>query len=301
MLSSVVVIGALAAFANAVPVQERAVTVTEVTDVYTTVYDDGSDVAAPTTTTKAWWWKGNHRGKHTTAEAAPTVTVSTPEAAVTTAVYTTPAADPTTPAYTTPEVAYSTPASSAAPAVVTSTGGSYSQSIVDHHNAHRANHSAPALAWDDAVAATALKIANSCNYAHDTTTDGGGYGQNIAAGCPADNVTSVITELFYNNEAPNFNGLYGQATPSNINDEAAFDGWGHFSQIVWKSTTLVGCATVDCTGKGNGPQGLGNVGSNVAPIFTVCNYKSAGNFLGEFDQNVGESLGHPEIHWNTLY
>jgi uncharacterized protein YkwD len=172
MLSSVVVIGALAAFANAVPVQERAVTVTEVTDVYTTVYDDGSDVAAPTTTTKAWWWKGNHHGKHTTAAAVPTVTVSTPDAAVT-PVYTPPAADPTTPAYTTPAAdpttpAYSTPAATSAAAVVTSTGGSYSQLIVDHHNAHRANHSAPALAWDDAVAATALKIANSCNYAHDT-------------------------------------------------------------------------------------------------------------------------------------
>jgi hypothetical protein len=109
-----------------------------------------------------------------------------------------------------------------------------------------------------------------------STTDGGGYGQNIAAGCPANNVTSIITELFYNNEAPNFVSLYGQSTPLNINDETAFDGWGHFTQIVWKATTLVGCATVDCTGKGNGPNGLGNVGSNVAPIFTVCNYKSAG-------------------------
>ena len=30
--------------------------------------------------------------------------------------------------------------------------------------------------------------------------DGGGYGQNIAAGVKADNVSAVITELFYNGE-----------------------------------------------------------------------------------------------------
>jgi hypothetical protein len=64
--------------------------------------------------------------------------------------------------------------------------------------------------------------------------------------------------------------MYGQATPSNI-DTDAFDKWGHFSQIIWADTTDVGCATVDCTS-----QGLGNVGSNVPPFFTVCNYYPAG-------------------------
>lgn len=103
--------------------------------------------------------------------------------------------------------------------------------------------------------------------------DGGGYGQNIAAGCPASNVSSVITELFYNNEAPNFASLYGQKTPSNINDESAFDGWGHFTQIVWKGTTSVGCATVHCSG------GLANTGGSVSPDFTVCNYKNPGESI----------------------
>jgi hypothetical protein len=81
----------------------------------------------------------------------------------------------------------------------------------------------------------------------------------------------VITELFYNNEVGNFDGLYGQGTPSNINDGSAFDGWGHFSQIVWKSTTQIGCATYDCSGRG-----LANTGGSVPPHFTVCNYKPAG-------------------------
>jgi hypothetical protein len=172
MLSSIVVIGALAAFANAVPVQERQVTITEVTDVYTTVWDDAG--AAPTSTVpKQWWWKGGHKHKSSATSAAPVVTTApaaavsvpayTPAAAVSTPETTPAAAVPTTPAYTAP--AYTAPAAPSAAPI--SSSGSYQDDVVAHHNAHRANHSAPALAWDDATAATALKIANSCNYAHD--------------------------------------------------------------------------------------------------------------------------------------
>lgn len=97
--------------------------------------------------------------------------------------------------------------------------------------------------------------------------DGGGYGQNIAAGVPPDNISAIITNLFYNGEVNYYQGLYGEANPSMSN----FEEWGHFTQIVWKATTHFGCATHDCTG-----QGLANVGSDVSPYFTVCNYKKPG-------------------------
>lgn len=99
---------------------------------------------------------------------------------------------------------------------------------------------------------------------------GGGYGQNIAAGVEADNITAIITNLFYNGEVNWYDGLYGQASPSMAN----FEHWGHFSQIVWKGTTQVGCYTQDCSSKG-----LANTGGNVSPYFTVCNYKSPGKCL----------------------
>lgn len=75
----------------------------------------------------------------------------------------------------------------------------------------------------------------------------------------------MITNLMYNNEMGYFEALYGEANPSMDN----FDAWGHFSQIVWKGTTHVGCATVTC-------NSLGNVDSSVAVPFTVCNYSPAG-------------------------
>lgn len=143
---------------------------------------------------------------------------------------------------------------------------------------------------------------------HYSGVDGGGYGQNIAAGVEANNISAIITDLFYNGEVNWFSGLYGEANPSMTN----FDSWGHFSQIVWKATTHVGCATQDCTG-----QGLANVASDVSPYFTVCNYKSpgkhslslrnftfadflsAGNYGGEYGENIGEPLGEPTAQWNT--
>ena len=44
----------------------------------------------------------------------------------------------------------------------------YDKTVITHHNAHRDNHSAPALSWDAGLAATAERIASSCVYAHDT-------------------------------------------------------------------------------------------------------------------------------------
>jgi hypothetical protein len=105
--------------------------------------------------------------------------------------------------------------------------------------------------------------------------DNGGYGQNIAAGVKGDNISAVITELFYNGEerayadAGNY-GKGGEDENDGFND-SNFHVWGHMTQIVWKDTTSVGCATVDCSS-----QGLANTGGNVAPFFTVCNYYPQG-------------------------
>lgn len=108
----------------------------------------------------------------------------------------------------------------------------------------------------------------------DMDSDQGSYGQNIAAGVKADNVSAVITELFYNGEVSFYDGLYASdPTDPNASDPPMtnFHEWGHFSQMVWVDTTEVGCATVDCSS-----QNLANTGGNVPPYFTVCNYKKQG-------------------------
>ena len=58
---------------------------------------------------------------------------------------------------------------------------------------------------------------------------------------------------------------------------------GHFSQLVWKGTTGVGCGRVDCDGQGGVPGWL-----------VVCEYWPAGNVVGEFGQEVGREVGRLE-------
>ncbi|KAI9652312.1 MAG: hypothetical protein M1829_001674 [Trizodia sp. TS-e1964] len=180
---------------------------------------------------------------------------------------------------------------SAAPSAASGPAGTdYISQILFHHNAHRANHSASALTWDAGLAATAGKTASTCVWAHDTTTDAGngGYGQNLAAGTLPENIGEAITIGFYNNEVEYFKNYYGQSDPPTIKGQE----WGHFSQVVWKATSSIGCATQHC------PGGLAGVDSSTPPYFTVCNYKQFGNVAHGYGDNVGEPLGHPYMSGN---
>lgn len=154
---------------------------------------------------------------------------------------------------------------------------------------------------------------------------GGGYGQNIAGGSAAGNITATLTNGFYNGELP----LYPEFGTNNPNN-TLFEKWGHFSQLVWNSTTSVGCYTEVCSPPGAStldcnPDGTsylsklpcGNGG--IPAIFTVCNYHPAGklycptsapafhvmltrfffsgNVGGQYT-NVGFPLNHPTVFVN---
>lgn len=45
---------------------------------------------------------------------------------------------------------------------------------------------------------------------------------------------------------------------------------GHFTQVVWKSSTSLGCG----------------IGKNDYGVYGVCNYSPQGNYLGQFEANV---------------
>ncbi|KXJ89560.1 CAP domain-containing protein [Microdochium bolleyi] len=173
-----------------------------------------------------------------------------------------------------------TTTSSAAPVV---TDQAYIDTILRHHNVHRSNHSASDLAWSSALAETARKITETCVYSFNTVTDGGGYGQNIGAGFPSNSMGSFITNGLYNPEVNSYTYYGGEPDYSTVGQ------WGHFSQIIWKGTSAIGCYTNDCsaTGLANAP--------GIPPYFTVCNYLPAGNVVGAFTSNIGAPLGRPSI------
>lgn len=155
----------------------------------------------------------------------------------------------------------------------------YAGKALWHHNVHRANHSAPALTWNTSLVQTAQKIGQTCYYEHMMTMDGGGYGQNIAAGVKSDNVSAVITELFYNGEVRQYQddgNFKPNDDPKAPFNNANFHAWGHMTQMVWLGTTSVGCVTVDCSAGG---LTVPNSSGNIAPFFTVCNYYPPGMLI----------------------
>lgn len=127
-------------------------------------------------------------------------------------------------------------------------------------NSFRAIHGAPCLTWDPALAAqanswltTLLADANQTGNLVLQHGDVAGVGQNLYATTGAAGSAPVAAvrawageEAAYNYDAPGFS----EAT-------------GHFTQLVWKDTTRVGCAV-----------GTGNVDTVV-----VCDYSPPGNML----------------------
>ncbi|KAL5606384.1 hypothetical protein BROUX41_002801 [Berkeleyomyces rouxiae] len=192
-----------------------------------------------------------------------------------------PVYEETTPVVQTPVV--ETPAVST-PVVSNNGGGSTeSEASLSSHNIHRQNHSASALSWDENLAAYALTSAQKCVFAHDLTPGGGGYGQNIAMFGSSDNmpdagtaIEQAVTNMWYNSELDLYPGYGGEPDMSN------FEKWGHFSQIIWKDTQKVGCASFKCA--------AGTMAS-MESWYTVCNYSPPGNYGGEYSSNVAPPVG----------
>ena len=277
-ISTAVSLAALcASMAAATPLDKRDYT-TEVEMFTVTVTVTGIPPASTTTAAPAesdtWSSWGTWGDWHNTwsEPPAPTTTAAAPPAD-TPAPSPAPAPESSAPApdagsWSSSEAAPAASSASSAPAPVsTSVSSDYNQGILDSHNIHRSNASVPSLSWDDNMASIAAQIAASCVYAHNTAAGGGGYGQNIGAGADPSGVAAMITNEMYNDEIGFYPGYGIEPDMSN------FESWGHYSQIVWKSTVGVGCATQYC------PGGLANTGGNVSPYFTVCNYSPPGMFF----------------------
>lgn len=273
MKSSLIILGASALFATASPIDKRAIETVWDYEVVTVIVTAGQEPSG------AVFFENPKPTEHTKQQPAKPAPVP-----VVTTVVEAPKPEPTTatPEPTVAEPVVEEPKSTAA-AVISGDIPltDFKQAVLDHHNIHRANHSAPALVWDETLAGYAENTANGCVFAHDMNQGGGGYGQNLATwgttGAMADlrikSAAMGITNQWYNDEMVNW-GSYGAENPPSSQPLGDF---GHFTQVVWKSSTKVGCATVQCP--------AGSVLSFPA-WYTVCNYNPPGNFGGRYGENV---------------
>ncbi|EPB86301.1 hypothetical protein HMPREF1544_06943 [Mucor circinelloides 1006PhL] len=119
--------------------------------------------------------------------------------------------------------------------------------ILTVHNNFRANHDAPPLAWNQELADFAYNWASKCTITHSEAR----YGENIA-GRTKDWEQSV-------------KAWYSEVSNYNYSNPGFAPNSGHFTQVVWKNTKMIGCGSAYC--------------DNIKGIYYVCEYLPRGNVI----------------------
>ncbi|ROW03632.1 hypothetical protein VPNG_07195 [Cytospora leucostoma] len=148
----------------------------------------------------------------------------------------------------------------------------FTSAVLNSTNFYRREHNASAVSWNDTLASYASSYLSSmgslspdsgseCDFAH----SGGPYGENLAIGCG--DVTGCV-------------GLWGDEREEYDFDNPGFsEETGHFTQLVWKDTTAVGCGRRLCGERA---------------WYLVCEYWPRGNVIGEFGEEVGRNVDGDE-------
>jgi uncharacterized protein YkwD len=135
--------------------------------------------------------------------------------------------------------------------------------ILSMHNSERAAVGVPAIVWSDDLAAQAKTwaehLAATGQFGHDPNR--GNVGENVA-GYNSDVAQGVQLWI---NEKKDYHG--GVLTPENWSPS------GHYTQMVWRGTTQVGCGTALPNGQ---PSPAGHPFS-----ILVCRYSPPGNYMGQ--------------------
>ncbi|WQF78519.1 Putative CAP domain-containing protein [Colletotrichum destructivum] len=200
------------------------------------------------------YWGWGHFGGGKWGAVTSTITVPAPTA-------TAPAVVPTPDAAPVEEVAATTTAPAVAATTAPSSGSSGltadQKAALDAHNAARTEVGVPALEWDDSLAAGAQEWATHLlsvgSLTHSQTAD---QGENLYMQSNTDS-PYVNAANAWISEKSDYNG----ETISSSN----YMGFGHYTQIVWKSTTKVGMA----------------LATNSQGTYVVARYSPPGNFIGQ--------------------
>jgi uncharacterized protein YkwD len=141
---------------------------------------------------------------------------------------------------------------------------------LEKHNTYRAKHQVSPLVWSNEVSQGAYIWAAGCKWGHDPNCN---QGENIYGSgyfTPAAAPLSNAVDMWYN-EINNYD--YTKDYQS---------GTGHATQVLWKSSTTLGCAYFAC----------GSTFTIANGIFLVCRYTPAGNMIGAFTANVLPPIGY---------
>jgi hypothetical protein len=134
---------------------------------------------------------------------------------------------------------------------------------MQYHNNFRERHCVPSASYSRDLAREAQTWANQCTFSHDMSR--GNHGENIYWGTVGSNIDAWNAAI---------NWWYNENQYYNYNVPDFSPTTGHFTQVIWRGTTQIGCGRAVC------PYMGGLVG------YWVCRYNPSGNVLGQFAANV---------------
>lgn len=138
---------------------------------------------------------------------------------------------------------------------------SFEEEILQRHNALRARHGVPPLAWNAQLASYAQQWAQenarTNNMQHRPNNK---YGENIYWTSGGALTAIKVTDSWY-----------AEASKYNYAKPGFSSTTGHFTQIVWKSSRSLGCGRAQTRSGGT---------------YVVCNYDPPGNYTGQYGPNV---------------
>jgi len=149
-------------------------------------------------------------------------------------------------------------------------------SVLATHNMLRARHGAPNLSYDAKLASHAAayskKLCESNTFDHDKN-ELSHYkeGENLYYGETSVQVDVCLATFKWYNEV---NDMEWSKLPTFYNFMPVPSNLGHFTQLVWKGTSKVGCGTA-----------YRKEGTTYKTYIT-CRYSSPGNVMGQFPMNV---------------
>ncbi|NER23916.1 MAG: secretion protein [Symploca sp. SIO1C2] len=144
------------------------------------------------------------------------------------------------------------------------------------HNSYRGTHNSPNMTLSSSLNSSAQSWANHLAsngvFEHSGTNN---VGENLFVSYTT--ASSVDSAALANQAVTNW---YNEVSDYDY-DNPGFSGkTGHFTQVVWKNSTELGCAAA---------QGVKTLGGNqYNAYYVVCQYSPAGNFQGQFPNNVLE-------------
>jgi hypothetical protein len=144
--------------------------------------------------------------------------------------------------------------------------------MIVEHNAIRTQAGAPPVRWDTALARQAMEVAQrnlaSEQLKHSEPMERPGQGENLASVLGGHVSAKALLALWVGEKS-----LYSGGA-INCDNETSFEAYGHYTQMIWRSTARIGCA----------------MASNDRGQVLACRYWPAGNICGHRPQEQSVHL-----------